>query len=763
MNETSICTIEIKKDDNIIKFAKKLDLNENLFNIREKLGNKIQNNVSFVLPDDTLINQEDEKEFILKDIIDGKIIHMKSNEMQISKCEIYINGEYGNFKLNIAKVKFENLKFIRELINYIITDDAIFLSKEGSEIFKEDESSIKLIEILEGNKVNIKIPEENEKDNKIVNKPITETPHNKIISNYTNKINSIPKQIYNSPTNETSTPCSKNQKAPEPIIKVNKPIKGSKFIEEVGNLKIYLYPKINFTKKQIEKSIKIMVLGPTGSGKTTLLNSYINYLMGINYADNFRYKIINEIKKKNDAHSQTSDVTDYNIISKNHKLYQIIDTPGFGDTSGIAKDEEITNKISDFFLYKTSNLNAICLVLKSSDNRLAACQKYIFNCIFDLFGEDMKKVFLAMLTFCDGGKPQVLNALLDEGCLFSQFLSSLGKDWYYKFNNSAIFEKNEEDVLNITYWDIGIKSFENFTQKLDNLPKVNLVKTKRVLELRSHLNKNIEILSKKLKEGLNKLDELKQIYKIISDIKGDINDSRNYTKKILVNKSKQVDTPPGIYMTTCLICTRTCHKDCTIADDDEKYNCGAMNNEEDIEKRYCLYCPKECHWKEHKNRPYEIVDYQEEQIITLDYVKKKYSNSNSKLISKSETLRTIKTQLINLNIECMTTQNLLMNCINEIHKIALNKSVFNSVEEHIDELILVEKAEHKNGWQKRVEGLQVLKKQKQDYRKLCEGKNEDLLAISQFIQTSYEDDKALEEFISKENGNNVDQSNCIIS
>ena len=62
-----------------------------------------------------------------------------------------------------------------------------------------------------------------------------------------------------------------------------------------------------------------------------------------------------------------------------------------------------------------------------------------------------------------------------------------------------------------------------------------------------------------------------------------------------------------------------------------------------------------------------------------------------------------------------------------------------------------------------MEGLQVLKKQKQDYRKLCEGKNEDLLAISQFIQTSYEDDKALEEFISKENGNNVDQSNCIIS
>ena len=508
-----------------------------------------------------------------------------------------------------------------------------------------------------------------------------------------------------------------------------------------------------------------MVLGPTGSGKTTLLNSYINYLMDLKYIDNFRYKIINEVKKNNDAHSQTSEVTSYNIRTKHNKLYQIIDTPGFGDTSGIEKDEEITDKISDFFLYKTGEINAVCLVLKSSDNRLAACQKYIFNCIFNLFGEDMKRVFLAMLTFCDGGKPQVLNALKDEGCLFSQFLQSLGKDWYYKFNNSAIFEKNEDDVLNITYWNIGIESFRKFTEKLETLPKVNLVKTRRVLELRSHLNKTIEILSRKLKEGLNKMDELKQIYKIISDIKGDINDSRNYTKKIKVNKSKQVKIEPGIYMTTCLICTKTCHKNCKIADDDKKDVCAAMNwrEEPDKEKRHCFFCPKKCHWTEHKNRPYEIVDYQEEQTITLDYVKEKYCSSNTKLISKSETLRTIKTQLINLNVECMTTQNKMMDCINELHKIALNKSVFNSVEEHIDELILVEKAEHREGWQNRVEGLQILKKQKQDYRKIYEGKNEDLLAMTRFIEASYKDDKALQEFFSKENGKPINPNDkCIL-
>ena len=103
------------------------------------------------------------------------------------------------------------------------------------------------------------------------------------------------------------------------------------------------------------------------------------------------------------------------------------------------------------------------------------------------------------------------------------------------------------------------------------------------------------------------------------------------------------------------------------------------SEENNKDKIHCLYCPKKCHWTQHKNRPYEIVDYKEEQTITLDYVKQKYFDSNSNLITKSEALKKIKNQLIYLNVECMETQNLMMKCINEIHIIVLNKSIFNSV------------------------------------------------------------------------------------
>lgn len=90
-----------------------------------------------------------------------------------------------------------------------------------------------------------------------------------------------------------------------------------------------------------------MVVGQTGSGKTTLLNSFINYLLGIQFEDTFRYKIIHEDfgpNRKQDE-SQTSEVINYCIKANNgFPPIVIIDTPGFGDTRGIKQDIKIQNK-----------------------------------------------------------------------------------------------------------------------------------------------------------------------------------------------------------------------------------------------------------------------------------------------------------------------------------------------------------------------------------------------------------------------------------
>ena len=38
----------------------------------------------------------------------------------------------------------------------------------------------------------------------------------------------------------------------------------------------------------------MLVIGPSGAGKSTLVDSFVNYVMGIEFYDKVRYKLIND-------------------------------------------------------------------------------------------------------------------------------------------------------------------------------------------------------------------------------------------------------------------------------------------------------------------------------------------------------------------------------------------------------------------------------------------------------------------------------------
>jgi len=73
----------------------------------------------------------------------------------------------------------------------------------------------------------------------------------------------------------------------------------------------------------------------------------------------------------------------------------------------------------------------------------------------------------------------------------------------------------------------------------------------------------------------------------------------------------------------------------------------------------------------------------EEETVTLDELKKKYCDSKSDLDTKTQLLMGAKQDLINLNMECINTQDLITKSINRLQQIALNKTVFESSKEHI--------------------------------------------------------------------------------
>lgn len=522
------------------------------------------------------------------------------------------------------------------------------------------------------------------------------------------------------------------------IVKLNTPIENSKPIGEKDNLKLYLYPVDKLTEEEEEKAIVLMVVGQTGSGKTTLLNSYINYIMGINYEDDFRYKIIYEDFNKKQDESQTTEVTIYNIKAQDGTIIQIIDTPGFGDTGGIKKDIEITQKIRQTFIDKLSSITCICFVAQSCNARLSANQKYIFNCILDLFGDDVKSNFICMLTFCDGAKPVILDSLQSKQFMFHEIIPYIESPWYYKFNNSGIFEKDISNEFNLQFFNLGMKSFSEFTARIKKLKKVSLTKSKEVLEERQHLEKQVEILQQALKEAINKVEYIKGIIKMIKSVKGNLNGAKNFTKKIKVLKPKKIPVYDNRLITTCLVCCHTCHDNCNLQDE-HKYNCAAMYRPKDnIFNSRCTVCKGKCHWKQHKNLPYIYKDIEVEETVTLDELKKLYFDSKSQLDTKTQLIKGAKNDLIDLNKHCLDIQDLITSGINRLKEIALNKSVFATSEEYIDLLIQTEQTDQKPGYQVRIEGLKLLKNQKKTLREIYERRNIQLLDINKFIDDNLE-------------------------
>ena len=356
---------------------------------------------------------------------------------------------------------------------------------------------------------------------------------------------------------------------------------------------------------------------------------------------NFRYVIVSENESNlSQAQSQTQDVNIYNIKTKDGKLYQIIDTPGYGDVRGIAQDKIITEKISKAFKEKLHSINAICFVARSSSPRLTPTQKYIFHSIFELFGENVMSNIIAMLTFCDGENPQVLAALEEPGSIYDKIIPHVEPPWYYKFNNSASFSLNINDPFTRMFWDLGMRSFKRFIKRLEKLKKVNLNQTKEVLTERQKLENLIVILQEKLTIGLDKVTQCKEEYKIINDLAKDIKDSENFTTEILVPKVRKVDLHQGSHTTTCLNCNLTCHKICYITDDDQKYDCAAMENGK------CVKCIKKCDWQHHKNTPYYIENYVEKEVRTLEELKKNMMIVKVKFLIGKKFLKILKIQFI---------------------------------------------------------------------------------------------------------------------
>ncbi|XP_045123187.1 uncharacterized protein LOC123511402 [Portunus trituberculatus] len=505
--------------------------------------------------------------------------------------------------------------------------------------------------------------------------------------------------------------------------------------------KIYSDPKNNLEKYEFGKckfdvpEKVIMLVGATGSGKTTLINGMINFIFGVQWKDTFRFKMITEPNAHRQSKSQTTKITSYTLHYMNgFKIpytLTIVDTPGFGDTSGIERDRQITETVRKFFQTPGTNgishIDAICLVVNSSLARLTGPQKYIFDQILSVFARDIASNIFLLLTFADGNDPQALSAITED---------KIPHQAHFKFNNSALYtfqneerkgEDHDSDDEGFTemFWKMGVKSFVKFLNQLKTVKSKSLTLTQEVLNERSSLQTYIEGIQVDIKNGLSTLDRLKRELSILEDHKADIARNKDFEYEVNEEVQVQIPTPVGHYVTNCLHCNRTCHADCAYADDRDKRKCVAMNWIGN-----CRICPHECYWDLHRNMKYRYETQQRKVKKTYSELHEKYEKATEGKLSAEKLVEEINGEFDALQIKVVWMADCVRKSIERLKEIALRPSPMSTVE-YVDILIESEKSEARQGWQARVNQLYRVRDEAEQMQKIA---NDGFDPFGQYIE-----------------------------
>ncbi|XP_069073521.1 uncharacterized protein [Pleurodeles waltl] len=458
----------------------------------------------------------------------------------------------------------------------------------------------------------------------------------------------------------------------------------------------------------------IMLLGATGSGKTTLINGMTNYILGVKWEDDFRFKLIDEETNRSQAESQTSSITSYHLIHQEgfqvpHSL-TIIDTPGFGETRGIDRDRFLVEQIREFFSTPggVDHLDAVCFVVQSSLARLTPSQRYIFDSILSIFGKDVADNILVLVTFADGQKPPVLEAIrvAEMPCPMDS-----GTPVHFKFNNSALFAYNgcdestedteEDENFDKMFWKMGVNSLKNFFTALKKLETKSLRLTKEVLEERKQLEVVVEGLQPQIRAGLTKQEEIRNTKAVLEQNRDKMKANENFEYEVpkTVAKKKEVTN----FITNCQKCHHTCHYPCQIPDDSKKYGCRAMDG-----NKTCRICPGHCIWSVHFNQKYKWIYEIEIETGTYQELKDNYEKARGEVMTAEGIFQQLNEELACVEEKVVDLIDELLRCLQRLEEIALKPNPL-STPEYIDLLILSEKEEAKPGYMERIQSLMAIK------------------------------------------------------
>ncbi|KAI4881485.1 hypothetical protein NFI96_030881, partial [Prochilodus magdalenae] len=402
----------------------------------------------------------------------------------------------------------------------------------------------------------------------------------------------------------------------------------------------------------------LMVVGETETGKTTLINTMVNYFLGVKFEDEVFFEITEEAQR-DQTESQTSEVTVYEIISEERlSSLTIINTPGYGDTRGIEKDEDIARNLHDAGV---KDLDAVCLVLKASQNRISDRQRYIFEAVLSLFGKDIEDIIVLFITHSDGGPPtNALEAVKKEKipCCYDD----VDEPVHFLFNNrqSETRTTKYEQVYKSS-WKMGERSMEEFLEFIKTRQRKSVTLTVSVLNERMQLEACVLSLKENIKFSEAKLTELAIVQKTLEQNKEKIEEDENFPFIVTTAYKEKVDITGASWwdrmVTSCEECWETCH---------EHYCWVARNAEwcEVMKGQCCTVCG--CPDRKHVRKYKKYVTKLREEEVTFKTLKSKYSDTDHVSFDKSEFKKVetehekklkMKEEKLKIRLETLLTEN----------------------------------------------------------------------------------------------------------
>lgn len=460
---------------------------------------------------------------------------------------------------------------------------------------------------------------------------------------------------------------------------------------------------LNYVTRNQRQEKVLLIVGATGAGKSTLINGIVNYLFGVDWEDDFRFKLILDETTKSQAHSQTSWITAYTFHWQEGFPFPytltIIDTPGFGDTRGIERDHKIVAQIKNLFELEKEKggidtLHGVGFVTPATSTRLTPTQRYIFDSILAVFGKDVANNITVMATFADGGAPPVLAAIKE---------ANVPHNGCFKFNNSALFT-DSRDTFAKMFWQMGTESFEGFFNFFSGANETSLQLTREVLREREQLESSVTSLQSQIKLGLSKMNSLQEEEEVMRTNEAKIKNNEDFTFVVNTPEIQEIKLPDNQHVTNCLECNFTCHFPCYINDSGRKYNCAAMSGNES--NAHCRNCPNKCHWERHRNNKFRFEVTTVPKVRSYEEVKQRYEEGLQGKHDAEAVIAQMKKEIDQISNTLVHNIQQVNKCLRRLDDIALKPDPVTDAQ-YIELLIESERQEAKLGFQQRITGLEI--------------------------------------------------------